>query len=150
MLKTLQKKQDYGVRWVTFTLSALTGQDYANTIVFPQLKPCQGNSNFVNARRMTRTHYKKAIRIAPISLSRVGSRGATSPLTTAKREQNRAADATASSSSTPALRLPTSRSARCSSCSRSFSPRHAAHPLALPADFLPAPPLPATAAVREP
>lgn len=56
------------------------------------------------------------------------------PLTTAKREQKTAAEATASSSSTPALRRPTSRSARCSSCRRSFSPRHP-HPLA-PA-FLP-------------
>ena len=68
------------------------------------------------------------------------------PLTTAKREQNTAADATASSSSTPALRRPTSRSARCSSCSRSFSPR-SAHPLA--PGFL-TPPRDEPAPAREP
>jgi hypothetical protein len=64
MLKTLQKKQDYGVRWVTFTLSALTGQDYANTIVFPQLKPCQGkrethDPNALQKSYQNRAHFAK-------------------------------------------------------------------------------------------
>jgi hypothetical protein len=119
-------------------------QEYANTTVFPLFKPHRSNSNFLNTTHDLNTRQKKKTSES-CAISLVQQQGRAT-----RREQKTAADVMASSSTTSALRCPTSRSARCSSCSRSFSPRHAAHPLAPPVGYLPMPPLPVMAATREP